>query len=214
MPTRLELMVDEHEIRRARTLWAFARDLGEYDTMRECFHDDATVAVSWFDGPFLEFWEATKKLRGNLKPTERSKHWIGSYRCEVNGDRAVMETDVLLFARDDIEGKLFDYTAWMRFHDQVERRAGVWRIAKWVAIDLGRPQRFDAVRLFPARPYDWQPDTPGFLFPVRFKIEAASRADFTDARMLLDRTAGDESKPGTKAPLLRFAPSRFHKRLD
>ncbi len=36
---------------------------------------------------------------------------------------------------------------------------------KWVAIDLGEPQSFDAVRLFPARPYDWQPDTPGFLFP-------------------------------------------------
>jgi len=134
MPTRLELMVDEHEIRRARTLWAFSRDLGEYDTMRDCFHADATVSVSWFSGPFLEFWEATKKLRGNLKPTERSKHWIGSYRTEVNGDRAVMETDVLLFARDEIEGKLFDYTAWMRFHDQVEKRQGVWRIAKWVAI--------------------------------------------------------------------------------
>jgi hypothetical protein len=134
MSTRLELMVDEHEIRRARTLWAFARDLGEYDTMKECFHPDATVAVSWFAGPFLEFWEATKKLRGNLKPTERSKHWIGSYRCDVNGDRAMMETDVLLFARDEIDGKLFDYTAWMRFHDLAERRNGVWRIAKWIAI--------------------------------------------------------------------------------
>ena len=134
MSTRLELMVDDHEIRKARTLWAFSRDLGEYDTMRDCFHDDATVAVSWFDGPFLEFWEATKKLRGNLKPTERSKHWIGSYRTDINGDRAVMETDVLLFARDEIDGHLFDYTAWMRFHDRAEKRGGVWRIAKWVAI--------------------------------------------------------------------------------
>jgi SnoaL-like domain len=131
---RLQAMLDELEVRRARCEWAFARDLGEYDRMRTYFHDDATVAVSWFDGPFLEFWERTKALRGNLKPTERSKHWIGNQRVELNGDRAVMETDVLLFARDDIEGVLFDYTAWMRFHDRAERREGVWRIAKWVAI--------------------------------------------------------------------------------
>ncbi len=76
-------------------------------------------------------------------------------------------------------------------------------IIKWVAVDLGQQQTFDAVRLFPARPYDF-PDTPGFLFPVRFKIEAASCADFSDARVLLDRTAGDEANPGVNAPIYRF----------
>jgi alpha-L-rhamnosidase len=76
---------------------------------------------------------------------------------------------------------------------------------KWVAIDLGEPRSFDGVRLFPARPYDWQPDTPGFLFPVRFRIEAATLADFSDTRLLLDRTAVDEPNPETSAPLHRFA---------
>lgn len=78
--------------------------------------------------------------------------------------------------------------------------AGTAGAAKWVVVDLGQPRTFDAVRLYPARPYDWQPDTPGFLFPVRFKIEAAARADFADARLLLDRTAADEPNPGTNAP--------------
>ena len=76
---------------------------------------------------------------------------------------------------------------------------------KWVAIDLGQAQTFDAVRLFPARPYDWQPDTPGFLFPVRFKIEGASLADFSDARVLADQTAADVPNPGTTAPIIRFS---------
>jgi len=79
---------------------------------------------------------------------------------------------------------------------------------KWVAIDLGSPKEFDAVRLFPARPYDWQPDTPGFLFPARFKVEAASRPDFADARVLADRTAALEPNPGTNAPSFAFPSTR------
>jgi len=90
------------------------------------------------------------------------------------------------------------------YHSEIANAADA---SKWVAIDLGQPREFDSVRLFPARPYDWQPDTPGFLFPARFRIQAASRADFSDARTLLDRTAGDEPNPGTNAPLYSFAPA-------
>lgn len=78
---------------------------------------------------------------------------------------------------------------------------------KWLTVDLGDVQELDAVRLFPARPYDWQPDTPGFLFPIRFKIEAADHADFSDARTLADETSADEPNPGTNAPVYRFAPA-------
>jgi hypothetical protein len=75
------------------------------------------------------------------------------------------------------------------------------------AVVLGQTRPFDAVRLFPARPYDWQPDTPGFLYPLRFKFEAASCEDFSDARVLLDLTAMDQPNPGTNAPTYRFSPT-------
>ncbi len=90
------------------------------------------------------------------------------------------------------------------YHSELARSADT---VKWVAVDFGQPRTFDAVRLFPARPYDWQPDTPGFLFPVRFTLEAASRADFSDARVLFERTAEDEPNPGTNAPVYRFVPA-------
>jgi alpha-L-rhamnosidase len=75
---------------------------------------------------------------------------------------------------------------------------------KWVVVDLGQPQTIDAVRLFPARPYDYT-DTPGFLFPLRFKIEVADSEDFANAHVVVDRTAQDEPNPGTAAPAYRFA---------
>ncbi len=70
--------------------------------------------------------------------------------------------------------------------------------AKWVAIDLGRPQPIDAVRLYPSRPFDWSPDTPGFLFPVRLKIEAGQAADGSDLKVVANQTAADIPNPGTK----------------
>ena len=149
---------DEIEIRRVRGLWAYARDLGELDVMMTCFHPDATVAVSWFAGPAKEFLAGTKTLLGRLKPQERSKHAIGNWRCEIKGDRAILESEVTLNARDQIEGVLYDYTGFMRFHDQFERRAGIWRIAKWVAI-------YDMDRMAPVIPGS---APPGFFDPVKF----------------------------------------------
>jgi alpha-L-rhamnosidase len=78
---------------------------------------------------------------------------------------------------------------------------------KWVAVDLGHEQTIDAVRLHPSHPYD-RPSRAGYMFPVRFKIEAAGRADFSDAKIVVDRTAADVPNPGADAPLYRFAPLR------
>ncbi len=78
---------------------------------------------------------------------------------------------------------------------------------KWVAIDLGRSTEIDAVTLHPARPYKWRSDAPGFLFPQRFRVEVANDAQFTDARVVVDRTAEDVADPGTAAQTYRFEPT-------
>jgi hypothetical protein len=67
---------------------------------------------------------------------------------------------------------------------------------KWVQLDVGESRRFDSVWLWPARPTDF-PDTPGFGFPVRFKLEASDDAAFSKGVILLcDRTKADVSNPG------------------
>jgi alpha-L-rhamnosidase len=82
--------------------------------------------------------------------------------------------------------------------------AGSPDTTKWVTIDLGELEEIDAVRLFPARPYDFSPDTPGYLFPVRFKIEAAQKPDWSDAEVVVDRTDADGTNPGIDTPVYRF----------
>jgi hypothetical protein len=50
----------------------------------------------------------------------------------------------------------------------------------WVQVDLGAVIPIDEIRLVPARPTDF-PDTPGFGFPPRFRVELASDAGFQRA---------------------------------
>jgi alpha-L-rhamnosidase len=77
--------------------------------------------------------------------------------------------------------------------------------SKWVVIDLGCSETVDAVRFFPARPYDL-PDMPGFLYPARFKVETSQKADWTDAATAVDETRADVFNPGIDTPLYRFSP--------
>jgi alpha-L-rhamnosidase len=84
------------------------------------------------------------------------------------------------------------------FHSQFAPKADDY---KWVQIDLGSSDiLFDGVKLYPARPYDWKPDTPGFLFPVRFKLWVSDDPEFTSGFQLIDDESNfDVPNPQTGA---------------
>ncbi len=69
---------------------------------------------------------------------------------------------------------------------------------KWVQVDLGARVALDAVRLLPARPTDF-PDTPGFGFPLRFRVLLSDSADFKEDVTLIDQTKADFPNPGDQA---------------
>ncbi|NBV86077.1 MAG: hypothetical protein EBS01_07400, partial [Verrucomicrobia bacterium] len=76
---------------------------------------------------------------------------------------------------------------------------------KWVQIDLGGSTQFDSVKLWPAWPMG-RYAVPGSGFPIRFKIEVADREDFSDGRLIVDRTGEDVPNPGGESLALQFAP--------
>jgi hypothetical protein len=75
---------------------------------------------------------------------------------------------------------------------------------KWVQVDLGKSTPVDEIRLIPARPTDF-PDTPGFGFPVRFRVEVSGTAGFDASRTLADHTVSDYPNPGDEAVRIRAA---------
>ncbi|HEX4192685.1 MAG TPA: nuclear transport factor 2 family protein [Stellaceae bacterium] len=145
MSDAVQRLVDESEIRRIRRLWAFARDQGDWDTVATLFHPNAPVSISWYNGNAEGFVENSRRMFGHNKPEVRSKHWFGNDRLTLNGDRALLETDVEVRARDMIDGVLFDFTYEGRFLDRFEKRNGAWKIAQWTCL-------YDADRVAPAIP--------------------------------------------------------------
>ncbi len=77
---------------------------------------------------------------------------------------------------------------------------------KWVTVDLGTAKRMDRVVLYPARPFDWKEEAPGFLFPLRYRVELSDREDFAHPRVVVDRTAADVPNPAMEPQVHAFSP--------
>lgn len=77
------------------------------------------------------------------------------------------------------------------YHSHIEKQDDK---AKWVQIDLGNPTEITKIVLHPCFD-DYAGIGPGFGFPVRFKIEVANDADFTDSQLLADETSEDYPNP-------------------
>jgi hypothetical protein len=77
------------------------------------------------------------------------------------------------------------------YHSNIEPKPDV---TKWVQVDLGRSIALEEIHLVPARPTDF-PDTPGFGFPLRFKVELSDEPLLANALTLADHTAADFKNP-------------------
>ncbi len=95
----------------------------------------------------------------------------------------------------------------------------------WVQVDLGRSMPIEEIRLVPARPVDFI-DTPGFGFPVRFRVELSDELAFAQGQAIV---VADEERPdapnvvdepyvlrpaGRSARFIRVTASRLWKRSN
>jgi hypothetical protein len=144
-------LAEIYQVEQVRKKWAWSRDYQDWEGLRECFHSDAFIEVSWYRGDRDGFIANSRALVEKRKPEERSKHWLGNQRTEINGSRALLETDAQIQGRYFVEDYLVDSTAYARFYDLLEKRDGVWRIAKWYCF-------FDKDRLDPVFPGSVPPE--------------------------------------------------------
>jgi hypothetical protein len=148
---RLRAMLDREElfdlVRRER----FARDQRRFDVMRDCFHDDAYVRTSWYDGHGGEAYvEATRKW---MSKTGNGKHWVFPAYARLAGDKATVESPAMIFNRAMLDGVAIDFHVFCRFFSRAVRVDGAWKLLTFEVLferDIMRPVN-DAEKL----PVDW-----------------------------------------------------------
>ena len=102
-----------------------SRDLCWWNRMRDCFHPDAQVSISWFQGNGHDFVTASKGMaeKGTL-----AKHRLGPVLVTLNGSRAVATLTAII----DIPTLIGEVELVLSAHClllyRVEKRQGQWRI--------------------------------------------------------------------------------------
>ena len=105
---------------------------------------DGVIKIAWFQGLASEFIDASARM--GKESDLRAKHVISSPLTLFNGDRAVVETNVLLVSQNPT--LKLGALGHSRFFDRVERRDGAWRI-------VHRQSIYDmASFMFPAGPVE------------------------------------------------------------
>jgi len=87
------------------------------------------------------------------------------------------------------------------YHSELAESADA---SKCVTVDLESVKRFDQIALYPARPFNWVRDEPGFLFPVRYLVDTSDTLDLSHPTLVVDRASEDQPNPGTEPVTLRF----------
>jgi len=108
-----------------------SRDLGNWDTMRDCFHPDSIVRISWFNGSGPDFVDGSIDMakRGML-----AKHRLGPVLVSLNGDRAVARLTGIIDIPQTVNGVDMVLSAYSRFIYRADRRDDVWRLYSFEAI--------------------------------------------------------------------------------
>jgi hypothetical protein len=109
------------------------RDLGRWDEMRDCFHPDSLVRLSWFTGTGPDF------VAGSIDMARRkvlAKHRLGPVRVQRRGDRALASLVGAIDIPATIGGVELMLTSLARFLYRAERRDGRWRLSGFDAVYL------------------------------------------------------------------------------
>jgi hypothetical protein len=108
-----------------------SRDLGFWNRMRDCFHPDSRVNISWFQGNGHEFVVASK---GMAERGMYAKHRLGPVLVTLNGSRAIASVSGTIDIPTLIEGKEFSLSSHTLFLYRVEKRQDEWRLCSFECI--------------------------------------------------------------------------------
>jgi hypothetical protein len=109
-----------------------SRDLGYWDDMRDCFHPDSRIRVSWFCGSGEDF------VRGSIDMASRmvNRHRLSPIQVTLSGRRAIATLSAIVDIPVRLGETEMNLAIYSRFVYRMEKRKERWRIFGFDAIYL------------------------------------------------------------------------------
>ncbi len=107
------------------------RDLGLWEQMLDCFHEDSRVRLSWIDASGPEF---VRRSREMAERNVRARHRLAPVMVTLNGERAIAALGGIIDIPFQLQGKDVMLSSYARFLFRAERRAGTWRLSGFDAV--------------------------------------------------------------------------------
>ena len=89
-----DVISDKREIREIVDNWIIFSDSGDWDRFAECWHEDGTMAATWFQAPAAEFIRARRE---GFESGVSIIHFHGGFTCDVADNRAISQTKSRIF---------------------------------------------------------------------------------------------------------------------
>ncbi|MDP3968717.1 MAG: nuclear transport factor 2 family protein [Nocardioides sp.] len=145
----LRSLIAEREITRVICRLARASDRGDSKLAATCYHEDATEDHGGFVGSAKKFLERRGPIQFAETPgIPMMWHAVSNISIELDGNRAFVESLVLVWQRLVKDGVEFEVPVAGRYLDTFAKRSGEWRIAARTLI-------FDASRVELPTPEYW-----------------------------------------------------------
>ncbi len=108
-----------------------SRDLGMWNRMRDCFHEDSEVDISWFKGSGHDFVTASIDM---AERGMKAKHRLGPVHVTLNKDRAVATCSGIIDIPTDMDGFPLTLSAHCLMLFRALKRQGTWRLSGFEVI--------------------------------------------------------------------------------
>jgi SnoaL-like domain len=103
-----------------------SRDLGLWEQMRDCFHDDSVVRLSWINASGPEFVRRSKEM---AERNVKASHRLGPIFVTLAGDRAIAQLRAIIDIPFTLNGTDVMVSSHVLLLFRAERRQGMWRLS-------------------------------------------------------------------------------------
>ncbi len=166
------------------------RDRGWWDQMRDCYHRDGEIRVSWFQGNPAEFVKGSQRMSAH---GDQTLHRLSPPTVHLGNGRALVAMGGAIDSRLVVHGVEADLVVYGRFLYRTQQQSVRWRISRMDFVY----QRDTLTPVLPGAQIPFDPDALSLLRPS-YRMGAYV---FGERGYTIDQQLPGDDRPGLVSAL-------------